>query len=471
MKITMLGHASLYIETAGPRILMDPVLIDPHQEGKLAIFPDREVHWENLPEFDLLVLSHHHLDHFDVNTLARLPRDVDVMIPDSDLLENSFRQLGYKSIRRIVPNQWIELDDARLLFTPSAVSFPEVGLLIQDRDGTFWNQVDSVVTLKHVDLVMAIAGKIDLLLSTWQPMLEMAFMDNQSIQFPTDLYAQLLANVGRIRPGALAPGANGFQYLGDSAWLNHIVFPQSRERFLRDVVTMLPELENKAFAFDPGDALEMKNATVRHISSDSHFVTSAPRDPFMLEFRPSTAQRPLTSCARLLTGAEQQLVSDFCEQTLPRYIDEHPILYTSHRKWGVIYQLEVAYSDNSEYWSVDFSDKSPTWRQEHNPAANLFCGVTASGLVSILDGTHTWDGLYLSGEFYQHHRIYGVWRNGVVLPVNLDVANPLIDMFPADDVFERMIANALEDACSHHGPDSPIPGSMGSVENHRIATV
>jgi hypothetical protein len=44
-------------------------------------------------------------------------------------------------------------------------------------------------------------------------------------------------------------------------------------------------------------------------------------------------------------------------------------------------------------------------------------------------------------------------------------------MFPADDVFERMIANALEDACSHHGPDSPIPGSMGSVENHRIATV
>ena len=122
MKITMLGHASLYIETAGPRILMDPVLIDPHQEGKLAIFPDREVHWENLPEFDLLVLSHHHLDHFDVNTLARLPRDVDVMIPDSDLLENSFRQLGYKSIRRIVPNQWIELDDARLLFTPSAVS-------------------------------------------------------------------------------------------------------------------------------------------------------------------------------------------------------------------------------------------------------------------------------------------------------------------------------------------------------------
>jgi hypothetical protein len=57
-----------------------------------------------------------------------------------------------------------------------------------------------------------------------------------------------------------------------------------------------------------------------------------------------------------------------------------------------------------------------------------------------------------------------------VLPINLDVGNPLIDMFSADDVFERMIANALEDACSNHGPDSPIPGAM-SVENQRIATV
>ena len=470
MKITQLGHASLYIETAGPRILMDPVLIDPHQEGKLAIFPDREVHWENLPEFDLLVLSHHHLDHFDVDTLSRLPRDVQVLIPDSPLLENAFRRLGYPSIRRITPNVWIELDEARLLFTPSAVSFPEVGLLIQDRDGTFWNQVDSILTLKHVDLVMAIAGKVDLLLSTWQPMLETAFLDNQPFQFPIDAYAQLLANVGRIQPAALAPGANGFQYLGQSAWLNHIVFPQSRERFLRDVVAMLPELRDKAFAFDPGDALELKDASVRHLPRDSRFVSSAPRDPFVLEFRPSTAQRPLNASAAPLTAADESLVENFCADTLPRYISERPILYTSHREWGVVYQLEVAFADRSEYWSVDFAASSPVWRCEHNPCANLFCGVTASGLASVLNGRHTWEGLYLSGEYYQHHRIYGVWRKGVVLPVNLDVSNPLIDMFPADEVFERMIANALEDASGDHEPVSPIPGSMSGAGNQRIAT-
>jgi len=58
----------------------------------------------------------------------------------------------------------------------------------------------------------------------------------------------------------------------------------------------------------------------------------------------------------------------------------------------------------------------------------------------------------------------------VVLPVNLDVTNPLIDMFPADEVFERMIAKALEDVRSNYGPVSPIPGSMNGVENRRIAT-
>jgi len=279
-----------------------------------------------------------------------------------------------------------------LLFTPSAVSFPECGLLIQDRDGTFWNQVDSVLTLKHVDLVMAIAGKIDLLLSTWQPMLETAIQDNEPVQFPTAQYAHLLANVARIRPGALAPGANGFKYLGESAWLNHIVFPQSRDRFLRDVVTMLPDLESKAFAFDPGDVLEMKDSAVRLIRGGSRFVSSAPRDPFELEFRPCTAQRPLTSAAGPLTSAEHSLVDGFCEETLSRFIAENPILYSSHRQWEVIYQLEIAYSDHSKYWSIDFSDQAPEWRREHNPSASLFCGVTASGLASVLNGQHTWEG-------------------------------------------------------------------------------
>jgi hypothetical protein len=436
---------------------MDPVLIDPHQEGKLAIFPEREVHWEHLPAMELLILSHHHLDHFDVRTLARLPRHVQVTIPPSSLLEKSLRQLGYESVQQITPGTWIELNDVRLLFTPSAVSFPECGLLIQDRDGIFWNQVDSVLTLKHVDLVMAMAGKIDLLLSTWQPMLETAFQDNESLQFPTAQYAQLLANVARVRPGALAPGANGFQYLGDSAWLNHIVFPQSRERFLRDVTAMLPELESKTFAFDPGDVLEMTATEVRKFAGQSRFVSSAPRDPFALEFRPGTAQRPLTSAAGPLTDADHNLVAGFCEQTLPRFMAEHPVLFGSHRQWGVVFQLEIAFPDRSEYWSIDFSDQSPEWQRERNPSATMFCGVTASGLASVLKGRHTWEGLYLSGEFYQHHRIYGVWRNGVVFPNRLDVTNPLIDMYPPEDVFERMIANALAEACGNHGPVSAVP--------------
>lgn len=52
MEIHMIGHASLFIKTKDCRILMDPVLWDPHQEGLFDICPKREVIHEQLPEFD-----------------------------------------------------------------------------------------------------------------------------------------------------------------------------------------------------------------------------------------------------------------------------------------------------------------------------------------------------------------------------------------------------------------------------------
>ena len=446
---------------------MDPVLVDPHQEGKLAVFPAREVNWENLPKFELLILSHHHLDHFDIRTLSMLPRDVHVAIPKSSFLENSLRQLGYNTIHPVTTNLWIELEGARLLFTPSDVSFPEMGVLLQDRSGTFWNQVDTVLTLKHIDLVIALAGNVDLLLATWQPMLETAVQQNDSLQFPTASYAQVLANIARVRPGALAPGANGFQYLGEGAWLNHLVFPQSRERFLRDVATMLPELDGKTFPFDPGDVLEMDNGKIQHKLRDSRFVSSVPRDPFALEFCPITAQRPLSVSAQSMSAEEHRSIVTFCEQTLPRFVIEHPILFRTHRDWDIVYQLEVAFPDHSDYWSIDFSTEVPRCSRKQNALANMFCGVTGSGLASILNGRHTWEGLYLTGEFYQYQRIYGVWRNGLVLPTGLDVTNPLVTMFPEEEVFERMISNTLAEV---RGKDEVyLPHAVSTVEEVEVS--
>ena len=80
-----LGHSTVLINFYGVKILTDPVLfqriglrfpggtIGPKRLTEPALW----VH--ELPEIDLVLLSHAHFDHFDTRTLRRLPRRADVV--------------------------------------------------------------------------------------------------------------------------------------------------------------------------------------------------------------------------------------------------------------------------------------------------------------------------------------------------------------------------------------------------------
>ena len=78
MKITLLGHASLLVEMQGTTCLMDPVFHDPFEEGAVTSCPRRTVYSERLPPIDVLIVSHRHPYHFDLSSLAAVPRDCDV---------------------------------------------------------------------------------------------------------------------------------------------------------------------------------------------------------------------------------------------------------------------------------------------------------------------------------------------------------------------------------------------------------
>jgi Predicted Zn-dependent hydrolases of the beta-lactamase fold len=49
MRISMIGHASIFVETQDSKFLMDPVLWDPHQEGLFDVCPQREVLHDLIP--------------------------------------------------------------------------------------------------------------------------------------------------------------------------------------------------------------------------------------------------------------------------------------------------------------------------------------------------------------------------------------------------------------------------------------
>ena len=75
MRVTWIGHATVLVQTQGLNILTDPVWSERTSPfsfiGPKRVRPPG-VRFEDLPEIDLVVVSHNHYDHMDVATLRRL---------------------------------------------------------------------------------------------------------------------------------------------------------------------------------------------------------------------------------------------------------------------------------------------------------------------------------------------------------------------------------------------------------------
>lgn len=73
---TWVGHATLLLQGDGVNILTDPVWSD--TVGPFGIGPRRVaepgIRFEDLPPIDIVLISHNHYDHMDLDTLARLWR-------------------------------------------------------------------------------------------------------------------------------------------------------------------------------------------------------------------------------------------------------------------------------------------------------------------------------------------------------------------------------------------------------------
>jgi L-ascorbate metabolism protein UlaG (beta-lactamase superfamily) len=74
MVATWVGHATVLVQTQGLNILTDPIWSD--VAGPLGIGPRRVaapgIRFDDLPKVDLVVVSHNHYDHMDLDTLKKL---------------------------------------------------------------------------------------------------------------------------------------------------------------------------------------------------------------------------------------------------------------------------------------------------------------------------------------------------------------------------------------------------------------
>jgi L-ascorbate metabolism protein UlaG (beta-lactamase superfamily) len=103
LRLAFLGHSTVLIEIEGLRILTDPILVDRGGPLRRVVEPiDPELY----AGIDLVLLSHLHLDHFDVGSLRLLGPDTHLVVPTGAgfLLD----RLGFKAVEELGPGDRIE---------------------------------------------------------------------------------------------------------------------------------------------------------------------------------------------------------------------------------------------------------------------------------------------------------------------------------------------------------------------------
>jgi hypothetical protein len=415
-------------------------------EGTESVFPKREVIREKIPEFDLLIISHRHLDHFDIRSLASLDKNVDVLIPSDKLLENCLRNLGYSQIYHLKDFNEVKIGSTRLIATRSENRVPEYGILFADSSGVFWNQVDTDVSLETIRYVKSRYPQIDFLLAPWSPMLQNNYRENRSLSFPYSTYSCWLGNIGLIKPKAVAPGANGFKFISDSSWLNQITFPLTREQFCRDVRIVCSEIGENIFELDPGDTLCLQKGEFQYIQGDSPLVRKLDEQRNNLDFSPVNIGNSIIDDNR--DGYDYNEMKDLIEQEvcihLPKFINENKnSLFMEHCHWNIVYQLEIVFPESTCKWYFDFSDNEVYAKPGRNPYANLFSITTASCLYSLLKRIKGWDYVGNGGYYGSFQRIYSVTPYGIIKPSD-KIVDPLYIRFPYNQVFESIRHQEVE---------------------------
>jgi L-ascorbate metabolism protein UlaG (beta-lactamase superfamily) len=123
VRLTLVRSATVIVEIAGKRILVDPMLDDvgarPPIEGTRNQVPNPTVPLpfpaeEIVAGLDAVIVTHRHRDHLDTRGEALVPRDVPVFCQPED--ETALRELGFDAL---AIDEALDWDGLRITRTPA----------------------------------------------------------------------------------------------------------------------------------------------------------------------------------------------------------------------------------------------------------------------------------------------------------------------------------------------------------------
>jgi L-ascorbate metabolism protein UlaG (beta-lactamase superfamily) len=247
MRLTWIGHATVLIELAGVRMLTDPVL-----RGRLAHLtrhgapptPDATA------RLDAVLLSHLHLDHFDVPSLRRVDPATSVLVPRG--ATSRVRRLGFTTVTELAPGETAEVGDVTVTAVPAthdgrrhplAEPAEAIGFVLRADERVYFAGDTDLF-----DDMEGLVEDLDLALLPvwgWGPSLGPGHMDPEAAARAAAMLRPRVAVP--IHWGTLFPAGLKHWRPGPLAEPPHA--------FARAVAELAPDVEVRVLA--PGDALEM----------------------------------------------------------------------------------------------------------------------------------------------------------------------------------------------------------------------
>ncbi|HZG08671.1 MAG TPA: MBL fold metallo-hydrolase [Allosphingosinicella sp.] len=442
LAVTLLGHASLIVETPDAVIYCDPVLHDPHQEGLFEIHPPRSINAAALPTATHIFVSHQHFDHFDLRSLAAFPRATPVIVPNDDLVATGVRALGFETVERIEDWSRIEIGGTRLCFTRSEYRVPEHGLIVESGGVRLWNQVDTVVSPETVTRVREEIGQIDLLIAPWQPLLDTVVQYNLDYRFPLRRYVDNLVRAARVGAQVTVPGACGFRFAAAWDWQNHLCFPVTRERCVRDLERLRTAPEQRVLTLDPGDRLVLGPAGPE-LGASGAVTRTQPGATDLLEFDPTLGRFLGTAVFGGDAEADAGTLLSVFEERLEEAFAADPGLAGHFAEWEVVQQIALVGREGRMIVHCDLRGAAPVFGRGGHPLANMHTLVSVDGLSDLAAGRWSWDRLTASGAYRHHRSLFRLTPGGVETP-GADLADPLWIAFPyAESLAAKMDGEIL----------------------------
>lgn len=115
VRITWIGHASFFLQFAGHSVIIDPNWARWHGPVKRTRKPG--LHLEDLPEVDLILVTHAHFDHLHKPSLRVLKSREGIVVPKGS--KNLVRRLGFPTTHEVRVWDELHFDQLEIIHTPS----------------------------------------------------------------------------------------------------------------------------------------------------------------------------------------------------------------------------------------------------------------------------------------------------------------------------------------------------------------